>query len=99
MQSALNEDRTRRELIDNQPSPPDGLKGMNRLETGGFSSSLTPTASCPQPFAGCHAARLSGSMRVLPRGIWLNFPNTLLECGALNMQWESSSSECQFKVD
>ena len=28
MQSALNEDRTRRELIDNQPPPPDGLKGM-----------------------------------------------------------------------
>ena len=27
MQSALNEDRTRRELIDNQPPPPDGLKG------------------------------------------------------------------------
>ncbi len=32
-------------------------------------------------------------------GIWLNFPNTLLECGALNMQWETSSSDCEFKVD
>lgn len=51
MQSALNEDRTRRELIDNQPPPPDGLKGMNRQETSGLRLEGFPLPSRLQPHA------------------------------------------------